>query len=261
MTDIVVVSGITRTGTSLMTDMLAYGNPGYQVVSTRGYNNTKESLRNYNECRYTVAGVKADDAEYHELSHRIVKIVYKGLLQTDAAVFDTFRVILVMYRPWRDHATSFHAMRARHIRNVYKTRVKPAMPGVAFPEFLAACTEASGTNYALNYMDLMMDMATRGYGGKVAFVNFNQLLRGHVTLPLGLRLDPSRAVTRQAHAPIRHREFRPGFFAFLARLYEGMERSRVDGADVAQFPTWRAAIVDHLNQQAAEIKTKYNVSL
>jgi hypothetical protein len=154
-----------------------------------------------------VHGTNCDSRLYELLQKRIVKIVYTGMIHSSIKHIQDANLVIVMIRPCRNQAKSFHHMRLRHIRHTFDTTVKS---GATHEEFLHDVTELAGINFACCYMNLLTDAITRGYTKSLLFVDYDSLKT--MMLPRGIQLDRSCVVDTPNKEDIEFKELAPGFF-------------------------------------------------
>lgn len=259
----VVVSGVARSGTSLM--CLALRAKGYTLLEDAELSRV-EAFGNRGECELTVHGINGGRAErYRPYKERhFLKIIYRGLIATPIAEIDDIKHIIVMHRPWREHQRSVTHTQRMVLREMH------AKAGVAqpFDEFAADVMQPVGMQYGTGYVRLLTDAINRNYLRKLSFVDMNKVLAdpdavsASLHKACGVHLDPAVLKKRPDYPDTTvYTEFEPGFFTFLDSLGYAMSGQIPLDAVLPQFAVWGPKMAARARAIQDRVRAKYRIDL
>lgn len=257
----IIVSGIQRTGTSLLMEMLAAGAPGLAFVEKLADQDTeflKALQPYYNENRFTVPGVRTnhDLAVFRTLKGRILKMIAVGITPSRPEAWATVSCFLVMTRDWRDQSMSFDALRLHKIKETHAG----IADRVAFDDYYRDVVLPSGLHYAKEYITLVLYFIRHGLVGRVHFIAYEDLtqrpaeVQERVERICGIRLDPTRVAPCKQRDTSALREFTPGFFAFLDELQASLRSGRFN---MPALNHWQRVLGKFLSEHYGCMRDKY----
>ena len=266
----IIVYGIKRTGTSLMTEILSK-NKKYIVNKDGKLENNinyKNLQKYYNEGIF-VSGINNKNyLDYIKLNNNIIKIMHHGLISTNIKYFKTFKKILIMNRPWRDQTASTNNLSLLNIKNSYE-KIKNNI-NYSIEEYYNDYKYNDGIEYGYNYSNLIIDMIKRNYYSHIIIIDFNKLINDHnyvISILNKYNLDISNKVNIIDKKQTKYistnkknlKEFRKGFFNFLDKLYNSLKICKIDNSILKLINEWMPHMVKNIQQREIKIYNKYNI--
>ena len=173
----IIVYGIKRTGTSLMTQLIAE-NSNYIINKDDLLENNKnyDDLQKYYNEGIFIDGINDENIfEYNKINNNIIKFMNSGLNNTDLKHFNTLKKIIIMNRDWRDQVSSANNLEKINIKNDYEL-IKNRINNISIDEYFEDYKYDDGLEYGYYYSNLLIDIIKRKYHSKVIFVDFNDLI-------------------------------------------------------------------------------------
>ena len=246
-----IVSGIQRTGTSIVMKMIE--NKDYKIFKDENYYEKDEEYtkfqENFNESEF-VDGIKNEE-EYSKLNHKVIKIFISGLVNTDIKFFETFKLIVITFRNWRDHYHSWDDMLELNVKNILKKFPDSAKRIEAIEPiniFYKKNFSTPDLFYGKYYTDIIIDSIKRKYTDKVFYLNFDDIIsdvskvKKRVKFELNDRVfnsDHPKNYKSQKEVPC---EFEKYYHIFLDKLYYHLSGSQVTQEFLNECVLWNGLI-------------------
>ena len=267
----IIVYGIKRTGTSLMTEILGRIE-GYDINKNTilENNNHYKKLQSYFNEGIFVNGITNNNyLEYNRLSNNVIKIMNFGLLNTDIKYFDSFKKIIIMNRYWAHQSLSCNNLECINVDNHFD-KIKHIIKDKE--QYIRDYKVDDGIEYGYIYSKLLIDIAKRKYFSKIIILQFESLFTNPqdtlkilkdsgIDITEGLKLidEKQSSYSLSKVKEYNLKEFKPGFFKFLDDLYLSLRRGRIDNNILLSIYKWIPDMEERIRERDERLKNKYNI--
>lgn len=268
----IIVYGIKRSGTSLMTQLIAE-NSNYIINKDDQLENNKnyDDLQKYYNEGIFIDGINDENIfEYNKINNNVIKFMHSGLNNTDLKHFNTFKKIIIMNRDWRDQVSSANNLEKINIKNDYEL-IKNRINNISIDEYFEDYKYDDGVEYGYYYSNLLIDIIKRKYHSKVIFVDFNVLIN-NTNLVLStlnkfnLILNEYDIIDKKQSKYIssnkkkkKLKEFKKGYFSFLDELNKCFKISKIDNMILELINEWMPHIIERIKVREKNLYNKYKI--
>lgn len=267
----IIVYGLKRTGTSLMTEILSKNNKLIINKDNKLEENSHfKELQNYfNEGKFIGGITDKNCNDYLKLNNNVIKIMHHGLTLTDIKYFDSFKKIIVMNRNWVDQTHSTNNLNKIIIKNQYNLLQKNVKD---IDEYLKYYNLPDGIEYGYLYSKLFVDIVKRKYQKKIVIVNFedlitypktiyNLLIKSDIDILSGLILIDKTQIkfSDGDNTKTSLKEFASGFFDFLDKLYFCVKNGLINNDILKLINHWLPIMVKQIKSREDILLKKFKV--
>lgn len=268
----IIVYGIKRTGTSLMTQLIAE-NSNYIINKDDLLENNKnyDDLQKYYNEGIFIDGINDENIfEYNKINNNIIKFMNSGLNNTDLKHFNTLKKIIIMNRDWRDQVSSANNLEKINIKNDYEL-IKNRINNISIDEYFEDYKYDDGLEYGYYYSNLLIDIIKRKYHSKVIFVDFNDLIN-NTNLVLStlnkfniifkedniIDKKQSKFISSEKKN-INLKEFKEGYFIFLDELNKCFKIGKINNKIIELINEWKPHIIERIKAREINLYNKYKI--
>ena len=276
----IVVSGIQRTGTSLMMSILK--NNGFDVISTNQdfeKNSFFKKLQpEYHEHKiFSGYGFNKNNINGFEkiLNKKLCcKLMADGLKNSDKFGLKYFDKLIVTVRTWREQTASWKPVTRVNIENMVKTEKKMEeliISKGSIDEFIEDRTYSPGILYAIEYIKILNFIFDNKLQKKTVFINFDDLLNNFNFVSRNLRKDLNmklknnnvidKEISKYSGGEYEFSEFKEGFFSFLDTLETKLKFGNLDTSFLIECERWKKIINECIIKKEEFTKNKYGFSI
>jgi hypothetical protein len=274
----IVVSGIQRTGTSLMMSILSEG--GLEIIEDDNDERLKDETfkklqPNYHE--HTIYKENLTDENIVELlklgiKNKCLKIMNDALIRSSSKSFDNIDGIIVMIRDWKCQEKSWMPLQLDNYRSEFAKRpeIMKRINSVSNMDvFVEDAKWPLGVRYGFFYSKLIIDIISRQYSSKICFVDFDDMFidfnyvrfkiqnQFKINIPKN-PISIDKQISKNRKTKIDQPEFQKGFYDFLDFLYGRMQKGFIDEELISKIKYWMPIMDIEFDKK---IQKKYGIRL
>lgn len=277
----IIVSGIQRTGTSLMMEIL--GKNGLKILKDdmlfEKDNFFKDLQPQYNEHPlFTAKGltketIKGREKEFQD-KRLCCKLMATSLDKTDAVGLKYIDKIIIMVRDWKSQTASWKPVVSRNITNLLadNPKIKELVLKVNDgEEFVKDRLYPDGVLYAVEYIKILNFVYRNKLQKKCIIICFDHLmdkfdltsdiLQKHIGIKLKNKGLIKKKVRRVDDKKYDFKEFKEGFFDFLDKLEDKLRYGSMDRDFLLEYERWRKIINQEVRNKEKFTQEKYGFSI
>lgn len=274
----IIVSGIQRTGTSLMMEIL--GKNGFEILRDEMDFEKDEYFKklqpNYNE--HSIFGVKGLNKNTIKGNEKLLenkklccKLMGSSLEKTDTEGLKYIDKIIIMVRNWRDQTASWKPVALRNINNLIENNKKleeNILKITNIEEFKKDRLYFPGVLYAIEYTKILNFIIKYKVQKKCIFIDFDSLINNFKFIsrslqkPLKIKLKKYDLIKKNNSKfynikDVRYEEFREGFFKFLVKLENNLKIGNIDNNFFLEYRQWQIILNQYIIDKEIFTAEKY----
>lgn len=277
----IVVSGIQRTGTSLMMSVLEKN--GFELLKDKMDFESDDFFENlqpeYNEHSiFSQQGITKDSIKGYEeiLSNKKLccKIMGDAFIKIDDIGLEYIDKIIIMVRSWKSQTASWNPVHIKNTERFIKSNKeaeKLVLSVGSIEDFISERLYEPGISYTNRYIKILNFIFKYKLQKKCIFIDFDDLMNnfGFVSRtlrkPLDIKLKNNNVIQKNISkfSQVDHKfnEFKPGFFEFLDKLELKLKCGVIDNNFIVEYEKWNEIINRYLVDKENFIKLKYGFTI
>ena len=273
----IVVSGIQRTGTSLMMSVLEKN--GFELLKDNQDFEKDDFFKSlqpsYHEHSiFGTHGITKDNIKRYEkiLSNKKLccKLMSTSFIKIDDVGLKYIDKIIIMTRSWRNQAASWKPLHMKNLQDLVKNNkeVEKLILSVGSIEnFIMERLFEPGASYTNLYTNLLNFIFNNKLQKKCIFIDFDDLMNnfGFVSRilrkPLDIKLKNNNVIQKNISkfSQVDHKfnELKPGFFDFLDKLESKLKCGNYDLAFLIECKKWIEIVEKYILDKEKFWEQKY----